>query len=314
MTRIVTFGESIIQLSPPRREPIETASSFGVRVDGAESNVAITADRLGVDATWISKLPDTPLGRKIAGELNRHGLDLDVVWTETGRVGTAYLEYGSRPRTPVAIQDRSNSAFTTVRADELVVGSLADADLFFGTGITPALSDDAGRTLGSLLVTAQERNIRTAFDLNYRDQLWSPNDARETLLKYFPVVDVLFTTAADARLVLDIDGPALDLVHHIASEWSFETVVVTLGEHGSIVWDDATITERDAIRTDTIDHAGTGDAFVGGFLAGRLAGDSIQSALDLGTAAAAFTRTVPGPIGPVDRVTLETIIRENPPT
>lgn len=294
MSRLVAFGETALWLSPPGHERLETADRFEVRAVGAESNTAVAAGRLGADVTWISKLPDTPLGRRIVGELEGLGVETDVVWSPEGRVAAAYHEHGAAPRASTVVYDRAGSSFTTATADELPLSSLRSADLFFSTGVTAAASPSIRSTLGSLLVTAKERNIRTAFSLNYRSSLWEPDVARETLVRYFPAVDVLITSADDARTVLDVDGPGKELAHHLATEWNFETVVVTLGEHGAIVWHDSSITEGEGVETDTVDPVGTGDAFVGAFLARRLAGDEVGEALSVAGVAAALVRTVPG--------------------
>ena len=85
MTDLVTFGETMLRLSPPDEERLETADRYDVHVAGAESNVAVAAQRLGLETAWLSKLPDSPVGRKVAGDLRNHGITVDVVL----RTGTA---------------------------------------------------------------------------------------------------------------------------------------------------------------------------------------------------------------------------------
>ena len=62
---LVTFGECALRLSPPGSERLETARGLQVQAAGPESNAAIAARRLGTPATWVSRLPDTPLGRRV---------------------------------------------------------------------------------------------------------------------------------------------------------------------------------------------------------------------------------------------------------
>jgi 3-oxoacyl-[acyl-carrier-protein] synthase III len=47
MSDLVTFGETMLRLSPPGHERLETTDELEVRAAGAESNVAIAAERLG---------------------------------------------------------------------------------------------------------------------------------------------------------------------------------------------------------------------------------------------------------------------------
>ncbi|MFB6095656.1 MAG: PfkB family carbohydrate kinase, partial [Halodesulfurarchaeum sp.] len=66
---LVTFGETMLRLGAPEGERLETAEHLDVRIGGAESNVAVAAQRLGLDAVWCSRLPDSPLGRRVINPL-----------------------------------------------------------------------------------------------------------------------------------------------------------------------------------------------------------------------------------------------------
>src|SRR6056297_405905 len=110
MTDLVTFGETMLRLSPPDGERLEVSDRLELRAAGAESNVAVAAQRLGADAAWTSKLPDSPPGRRVVSGLRRHGVETDVVWSDEGRQGTYYLESGGEPRGSNVIYDREGAA------------------------------------------------------------------------------------------------------------------------------------------------------------------------------------------------------------
>src|SRR5829696_7463696 len=98
MPDLVTFGETMLRLSTPAGGALERATSFDVNVAGAESNLAITASRMGLSTGWISRLPDSPLSRLIVNVIASQGVDTShIIWAEQGRVGTYYLEMGSPP-------------------------------------------------------------------------------------------------------------------------------------------------------------------------------------------------------------------------
>ena len=78
---VVTLGETMLRLSMSDGQSLEAADAYRVDVAGAESSVAVDLARLGVNAGWVSRLPDSALGRKVAGELRRHGVDVSrVIW------------------------------------------------------------------------------------------------------------------------------------------------------------------------------------------------------------------------------------------
>ena len=73
MSELVTFGETMLRLSPPRGQRLETEGGFEAQVGGAESNVAAAATSLGSETVWLSKLPANPLGRRVVRALRGHG-------------------------------------------------------------------------------------------------------------------------------------------------------------------------------------------------------------------------------------------------
>ena len=311
MTEIVTFGETMLRLSPPDGERLETADDLEFRSAGAESNVAVASARLGADATWVSKLPDSPLGRRVVSGLRRHGVTTDVVWSDEGRQGTYYLEHGGKPRGSNVIYDRAGAAVTTAEFGELPVERVRDADIFHTSGITPALSPTLEETTGDLLSAAQDAGTTVSFDVNYRSKLWDPDEARETLETLFPDVDSLMVARRDAREVLGREGDAETIAAGLADEFDFQTVIVTRGEEGALARHDGETYEQPAIETDTLDPIGTGDAFVGAFLARRLAGDDVPTALEYGSATAALKRTIPGDVAVVTRAEVESVLAES---
>ncbi|MCH7659722.1 MAG: sugar kinase [Euryarchaeota archaeon] len=307
MTDLVTFGETMLRFSPPGNERLETTTELEVRAAGAESNVAVAASRLDAEAVWTSKLPDSPLGRRVVSELESYGLETDVVGGE-GRQGTYYLEFAGEPRGTDVLYDRADAAITTARAEELPTERIRKADWFYTSGITPALSSTLEETTETLLWTAREAGTKTAFDLNYRSKLWSPEEARDVLTSLFEHVDVLVTAVRDARNVLGSEGRDETIARALAEEWGFETVVLTLGSEGALALHQGGTTLQSAFETETYDPIGTGDAFVGGFLARRIAGGDIESALEYGAATAALKRTIPGDIAVVTPEEVERVI------
>jgi len=301
MADLVTFGETMLRFSPPDEERLEVADQYDVAVAGAESNVAVAAQRLGLDSLWLSKLPDSPVGRKVAGELRRHGISVDVVWDDSPerRQGTYYLEQGRPPRGSEVIYDRAHASVTTTESGELPTAVFEDALCFHTTGITPALSETLEATTAELLERAQTAGATTSFDVNFRSNLWTPEAAKEVLTELFPAVDVLVVAERDARAVLDAEGDAEAIARELDSVYGFEVVVVTRGSEGALALADGDVTTQPTYEAPDAYPVGTGDSFVGGFLSQYLDGASVSDALAWGAGTAALKRSVPGDMATV---------------
>lgn len=308
---LVTFGESMLRLSVPEGERLETATDLGMRVAGAESNVAVAASRLGAAAAWLSKLPDSPLARRIEHALRGHGVAPLVARADDGRVGTYYIEPGGQPRGTNVVYDREGAAVRTVTPEELALEALRGAEAVHISGITPALSATLADTTRELLAAAREAGVRTTFDLNYRSKLWSPATARETCEGLFGLVDTLFVPERDARAVLAYEGEPREIAAALADDHAFETVVLTRGAEGALARHDGTTTDQPAVEADTFDPVGTGDAFVGAFLASRLDGGAVPEALEYGAATAALKRTIAGDVAAVTPAEVERLLDED---
>ncbi len=311
MTDLVTFGETMLRFSPPDEERLETADQYDVHVAGAESNVAVATQRLGLDAAWVSKLADSPVGRKVAGDLRAHGITVDVAWDDSDqrRQGTYYFEQGQPPRGSEVLYDRARASVTTATTDELPVDRVRNATGFHTTGITPALSSTLETTTAELLATAQDADTLTSFDVNYRSNLWTAEQAKPVLTDLFPDVDILVVAERDAKTVLGESGGAESIARELDSRFGFEVVLVTRGSEGALALADEEVFEQPTYEASSAYPVGTGDAFVGGFLSQYLTDGSVTDGLRWGAAAAALKRSVPGDMAVISPAEVEEVVQ-----
>ncbi|PSP95046.1 2-keto-3-deoxygluconate kinase [Halobacteriales archaeon QS_4_62_28] len=305
MSRLVTFGETALRVSPPDQERLETATDVSLATDGTESSAAVAASRLGAPAVWLSKLPETILGKRVAAELHESGLQTQIVWEADGRQGLQFVERASKPREDVVVQDRADSAMSLVSTDDIQMPTVQNADVFFVSGSTPALSPTARRTTDALFRACEGTCV---FDLDFQPGLWSLSAAREALLDMQDAIDVLVASEADVKEVFDRSGKPRQIAHSIASEGDFEQVIITRSEQGAVAWHDNVIHEQDIIETETVDDAGTHEAFVGGVLQQLYEEESTDRAITYGTAMAALTRTIRGTLPTVSADEVERLV------
>lgn len=143
MLEVVTLGETMLRLSPVTVSTLEETQQFQVDVAGAESNVAVGLARMGMTVGWVSKLVDNAIGRLITKRIQWHGVDVSrIVWSASGRNGIYYLESGVAPRPTRLIYDRADSAFTTLRFEEIDWPYFEKTRLVHLSGITPALGKE----------------------------------------------------------------------------------------------------------------------------------------------------------------------------
>ncbi|EMA14734.1 PfkB family carbohydrate kinase [Haloarcula marismortui] len=304
---LVTFGETALRFSPPDGQRFETAREASIRVDGTASSVAATAGRLGADAQWLSKVPDTPLGRRVVAELHEFCLETEVVWADpdTGRQGLTFHEDADPPRAERLLQDRGDTAMATLTPGELPMGEIQNADVVFTSGATLSLSETAADTTGALLRAAAGMR---AFDLGFHPGLWDAEDALDALADLLPAVDTLFAAEEQVSAVFDTTGSPREVVHTLATEYDLTRVILTRSEYGAVAYHDGVIHEQDAIETSAVDEAGQHEAFIGATLQQLAAGADTDEALLHGVAAAALSRTLTGPLTPLEPSEVERLV------
>jgi 2-dehydro-3-deoxygluconokinase len=303
---LVTLGETALRLSPPGTGRLERADRLEVEASGPESNAGIVARRLGETVTWLSRLPDSPLGRRVAGELRGYELDLEVSWGE-GRQGLAFHERGGAPRGDDRVGDRSGAAAASLSMDDLPLDPVRDADVAYVTGATPALSNDLAGATARFLKTANEDGATTALSIEYRPGLWAdPEDARDTLTGFFPAVDVFIASEADVDAVLDRSGSPAETAHGLAANWGFEYVLLAR-ERTCVLYHDATVHEYPNPQVDVADTTGRGAAFAGAFLAAHRSDADPRAALKTAIAARALAATLSGAVPTVTREEVERV-------
>ena len=293
---VLTFGEALLRLAPPTGLRLAQTSALDVWVAGSEANVAAGLRVLGVPAAWVGRLPDNAVGHRVVSGLSAHDIDVrHVVWTDAkARVGLLYTEPGAPPRAPTTVYDRAGSAAAGMTPSDLPDALLALHQHLHVSGITPALSESCSQTVADTIRRAREHKMTVSLDVNWRTMLWSAPAALETLSKLLPQMDMVICSQSDARLVFGLQGSGLEQAKALREQYGVPVAVLTTGADGAVGCDAHQSLTVPAISIEKmVERIGSGDAFAAGFLAGYLHG-SLEEGLQIGVAAAALKRTVPG--------------------
>lgn len=308
MADIVSFGEATLRLHAPRGRQLTRTGTFDAAVGGPECNAAVAASQVGADAVWLSRLPDSALGRRVVSELRSHGVRTGVSWGDGDEpLATAFVEAGVEPRGRTELRHDRDSAFTAVHAANLPLGVVRDATYFHLTGATAARSKRTASAAATLLETAEEADTTTTFDLRYRAHDWTREEARSAAESLFPHIDVLFATLEEVETVFEEAGDPIEVAHAIRTSYEFETVVLAT-DGGAVVAHGDEVYSADAVEAEVVDRAGAADAFVGAFLARRADDGGVGEALAWATAASALAKTLEGDAVDVPRERLAALV------
>ena len=334
MSDVVTFGEAMVRLVPPHFERLEQTRSLDVQIGGGELNVAVGTSRLGLKSTWVSRLPKNALGRLLENRVRQTGVDTShLIWSDDGRVGLYFVEFGAAPRPSSVLYDRAHSAISAIRPGEVDWKKvLAGAKWLHTSGITPALSDSAAAVTREALKAARESGATVSYDLNYRAKLWSPEKAQAVQEPLMEFVDVLITTEEDTGVVFKIEAegrtdargfkevtakPYKDVARRLQEKFRFKAVAITLRENPlvwrntwtAIAYADGKFYEDVKYELEIVDRIGGGDSFSAGFIYGSLVKKSYEAAVRYGNAFSALKHTIPGDFNWATLQEVETLLK-----
>ena len=273
---VTSLGEMLLRLSVPSGERLENTNHLDVYPAGTETNVLSLLSCLERKTYWAGALPRNSLGRLAANALRTAGVDTNgILWKEGGRMGTYYVEFGALPRGIQVTYDRAHSCMAQIKPDEIDWDPLLDTRLFHLTGITPALSSSCYEVVSEALSQAKQRDMPVSLDVNYRQKLWSKDEAQKTLLPMMQEVELLFCSARDAKKLFDCEGTKQEIAQRMLDISQAKYVVITNGEEGALLWDGKEWLHEPARPTQMIDRLGAGDALAAGVIHGWLDGDMI---------------------------------------
>ena len=112
---IVTFGEIMLRLKPPGFERFFQSPVLEATFGGGEGNVALSLAHLGLQVSFVTALPDNPLGDACITYLRGHGVNTGQILRVGDRIGIYYLEVGANQRPSKVIYDRANSSIALVK-------------------------------------------------------------------------------------------------------------------------------------------------------------------------------------------------------
>ena len=320
--KVITFGEIMLRLSPPNYKRFIQADSFDVTYGGGEANVAVSLANFGLDAYYVTKLPNNPLGDAALSYLRQFGVKTDYIIRGGDRLGIYFLEIGAAQRPSKVVYDRANSSIAKAKVGDFNWDKIfKDAIWFHFTGITPALSDSASELTLEAVKKAKEMDVKVSCDLNYRGKLWSQEKANKVMTQLMDYVDVALGNEEDAEKIFGIKAPKSDVTSGKLSEegyrfvakelikrFNFNLVAITLRESYSasdngwsaLIYDGKDFYTSTKYKIHIVDRVGGGDAFAGGLIYSLINGKETKEALEFAVAAACLKHTIPGDFNMVD--------------
>ena len=261
---IVCLGEVLIDMFPAElgRSLVEV-SAFRPKPGGAPANVAVAAARLGAQSAFIGKVGDDAFGHHLASILRQEGVNVQGMrYDPEARTGIAFLAMPDENSYDILFY-RNPGADMRLRADELDRSILQGAHAFHFGSISLIQEPSREATLEAARI-ARDAGALISFDVNYRADLWSREEARERVMATMPLVDLLKVNEVEVEILTGSTDPEAASQELLAR--GPDLCVVTFGPKGSFFRVAEGGDYIPPFPVKTVDATGCGDAFVAGLL------------------------------------------------
>ena len=314
MKKAVTFGELMVRLNPPANERFVQAEEFEVSYAGGEANVAVSLANYGVDAAFVTKLPQHEIGQAAVNLLRHYGVDTRHILRGGPRLGVYYVEKGASQRPSKVIYDRAGSSVALSLPGEYDWDAIfKDVDWFHFTGITPALGGALPQICEEACKSAKANGVTVSCDLNYRGKLWTRGQANIAMGRLMQYVDVCIANEEDAADVFNIHAASTDVktgklnrdgytdvARQLTERFGCKAVAITLrgsisasiNEWAGMLYQDGNPYFSPNYTIQIVDRVGGGDSFAGALLYALLMGKQPQDAIDFAVAASCLKHTI----------------------
>jgi 2-dehydro-3-deoxygluconokinase len=328
MAKVLSFGEIMLRLKPPGIERFFQSPLLEATFGGGEANVAVSLANFGMDAEYVTLLPQNVLGDECIKELRRFGVNTGKILRGKGRMGIYFLEGGANQLPSKVVYDREYSSIALAKPGDIDWKSVfKDVTWFHITGITPAISPSAGELSLESVQAAKAAGVTVSCDLNYRKNLWKyGKTATEVMKELVKYVDVAIANEEDCQnslgvtVDIDVGSGSLDTKKYEALSKAvldaypnLKLIAITLRESHSADrngWGGCLHDGRQFYLskhyeiTDIVDRVGGGDSFAAGLIYGLNTYTSKQDALEFAVAASCLKHSI---IGDFNRVSVKDV-------
>jgi len=332
---IITFGEIMLRLATPEHQRFSQTTSFCASFGGGEANVAVSLAKFGLDAEFVTRLPNNDLGNSVIMELKKHGVGTKDIIRGGERLGIYFLEAGAVSRPGKVIYDRAYSSIAEIEPGMIDWDTVfKDAYWFHWTGITPSISKGAAIVCQEAITAAKKRGIVISCDLNFRKNLWRWGEsASEVMPGLVSDCDIILGNEEDAEKIFGLKPDNVNVFRGEVNGASYESVcrklkkmfprakkiIITLrgsvsADHNTwsgVLYDGKVLYEAPVYQiTHIVDRVGGGDSFMAGLIYGLLTyPNDDQKALNFAAAASCLKHTIHGDFNLVTVAEVEQLMK-----
>ncbi|QUH30110.1 ribokinase [Vallitalea guaymasensis] len=250
-----------------------SAMSFNTVFGGKGANQAVAAARLGAEVTMIAAVGDDSIGEQLKDNLAKESINVEGVNVVEGPSGVAMITVADNGDNTIVVYPGANGKIDEkwLEANEALI-----------------MSADCILVQLEIPINVVMKAVKIASDNNVK-VIFNPAPAKEFPNDIFKYVDIITPNETELKKISgkeDIKEGAMELIERGAN-----SVVVTLGEQGSMYIDKDNTISAGSFTVKSIDSTAAGDAFNAALGIKLIESDDIEDGLKYSNAVGALVTT-----------------------
>ena len=257
-------------------------SAFFMNPGGKGANQAVAAARLGAHVTFICKTGNDIFGKQAAEIFENEGIDISYLLEDPANPsGVALITVDDNGENTIVVASGSN-------------GTLSRADIEHSKNVIENASvvlmqlEIPLDTVQYVAAIAREKNVRV---------ILNPAPACDLPLSLMKNISIITPNEREAEMLTGITVNNFDTAKEAAKSLSskgIETVIITLGPKGALVYDGGKFEHVPSVEVRAVDTTAAGDVFNGALAVALNEGKEILEATTFACKAAAISVTRKG--------------------
>jgi len=276
--KILCVGEILWDLLPE-----------GAKAGGAPMNVAIHLAKFGMEVSFAGRIGDDPPGNDLKKFLEQQGLDTKLLQVDdklpTSTVAVHLESDGNNVRFEIV----DNVAWDRILLTEELEEATNKADvIIYGT-----LASRHSTTRSTISDILKSSSCLKFLDINLRAPFYS----KEVVEELIECASIIKLNSDEIRIISGWYGMDYDekrQAQWLAEKYNCDIICVTRGAAGALIYGNGQFIEHPGFKVDVKDTVGSGDAFLAGFIARYLSGESLDKSLEYACATGALVATMAG--------------------
>ncbi|MFC4767974.1 aminoimidazole riboside kinase [Effusibacillus consociatus] len=260
MKGVISLGEALIDFIP--LDPGNT--TYQKSPGGAPANVAVGLARLGAKSAFLGKVGNDVLGSFLRRTMEENQVDVrHMTFTDDARTGVVFV-------TLDPTGERHFSFYIDPSADRYleeddIVETLFAENKILHFGSISLIGEPSASATRKAVKAAKAAGMLISYDPNLRLGLWESEElAKQTILSMLPAADVL--KISDEELTFLTGETDIEAGLDELERYNIPLIFVTMGGAGSIYRFHRESGKVPAMKVETVDTTGAGDAFVSAIL------------------------------------------------